>query len=208
MKMLPRRTGSTWLTHEHLTLLDALFDVAGSFRLLRHESFSEQWNLGYSHGLDDPALRRQLRWLCQHGILIADGDDDSAVFRTTAAGGELWSAERCPVWERYCTERYSTTSKGRTIMTVCATSADIRDRFLDLWPVAPARRRTMTIPDRGLVGWHPFGRLFVGLACYTELLEWTSNEYESYKRHQAMVERERTWWRTIRELQRFIGESA
>jgi hypothetical protein len=208
MHDLPFRTNRTWLTDDQLILLDVLFNGSTLFQLLCREGFLEQWNLGYSHGLDDGELRCHLRWLCEHGVLVAEPRGDDIGFRMTVSGGELWSQERCPVWERYCMEYYSTTSRGRTRMSVLAVSPQVRDDFLALWPLYPARRRTATIPDRGLIGWRPFGQLFAGVATYEEQRRWTWDEYavwvERWRQHQAVLERERSWWRFVPELQRFI----
>src|SRR5436190_20042369 len=132
MQELPFRTCKTWLTDDQLILLDVLFRGGTSFRLLRRDGFLEQWNDGYAHRLDDPELRCNLRWLCEHGVLEAEGNGDEAVYRMAAAGGEMWSQERCPVWDRYCTECYRTTSRGRTMLTVYAVSSRIRDEVLTL----------------------------------------------------------------------------
>jgi hypothetical protein len=208
MQDRPFRTYRTGLADEQLILLDVLFDVGASFELLREEGFQEQWNLVYSHGLDDRSLRSHLRWLSEHGALEIGSHSGRPLYRMTPAGGELWSQERCPVWERYCLDRYKTTSKGRTLMSVMAVSPHVRDSFLALWPLYPARRRAATITDPGLIRWHPFPRLYVGVATYHEPHEWTPDEYavwvEQYRQHQAVLERERSWWRCVPELQRFV----
>ncbi|HEY7157847.1 MAG TPA: hypothetical protein VH575_28070 [Gemmataceae bacterium] len=208
MHKLPFRTNKTWLSDDQLILLDVLFDRGTFLRLLRRESFCEQWNLGYSHNLSDDYLQCHLHWLCEHGVLEAERDGNQTVFHMTAIGGELWSQERCPVWERYCIEQYRMTSRGRTLMSVMAVSPQVRDNFLALWPLYPARRRTATIADRGLIGWHPFGQVFVGVATYEKKQQWTRDEHavwiEQYRRHQTVLEQERSWWRCVPELQRFV----
>ncbi len=84
----------------------------------------------------------------------------------------------------------------------------VRDDFLRLWPEYPARTRKATIKDFGLVHWRDFGKLHIGLASYAEPVRRTPDEYfEWMPRHQEhieQVERERSWWRTVRELQKFI----
>jgi hypothetical protein len=212
MRDRPYRTGTTWLTDDQLVLLDVLFDVSASLHLLRRENFLEQWNLGYDHGLDDAALECNIRWLCEHGALEPQRDGDHTWFQMTGGGGELWSKERCPVWERYCTERYTTTSRGRTQMSVMAVSPEVRDHFLALWPEYPARRKTTVISDCPLIAWHPFPRVYVGVATYEERHQWTPAEYvvwaEQHHLHWAMLERERSWWRCVPELQRFAPRPA
>jgi hypothetical protein len=208
MHDMPFRTGRTWLTDDQLILLDVMFARGTSFRLLCREGFLEQWNLGYKHHLSEPELHSNLRWLCEHGALEFEASGDQSVFRFTPAGGDLWSQERCPVWDRYCTECYRTTSQGRTMMTVCAVSPHIREEFLALWPSAPARRRTATIADWGMIAWRPFSQVFVGVATYQEQHEWTPAEFAVWAQrdgqHQEAVENQRSWWRCVPELQRFV----
>lgn len=208
----PYRTGATWLTDDQLVVLDVLFDLGAEFRLLRREQFEVQWNLGYVHALDDAALTCNLRWLCEHSVLEPERDGDRTWFRMTRSGGELWSRERCPVWERYCIERYTTTTRGRMQMSVMAVSAEVRDHFLALWPAYPARRKTAVIADRPLIEWHPFPRVYVGVAIYEERHQWTPAEYavwaERRREHWDRLERERSWWRCVPELQRFVPRPA
>jgi hypothetical protein len=193
------------LTDDQLILLDALFYAPTSAGLLRRDGFHHQWNFGYAHALDDAELDCHLRWLCEHGVLERETDAESVRVALTAYGGELWSQERCPAWERFCKERYATTSRGRTRMTVLAASPEIRDDFLRLWPPTPARFRKAAIDGLPLIDWHPFPRLFVGVATYEEQLEFNLADYaEDCQRH-TTVERERSWWRNVSELQRFVN---
>ena len=209
MHELPFRTNTTFLTDDELILLDVLFDGAKWKNCLYREVFREQWNLGYSHNLNDDELGSHLRSLCEHGVLESEFDDNGQCFRITVFGGELWSQERLPVWDRFCHDCYTTTSRGRTMMSVVAVSPRIRDEFLDLFPMYPARRRIATIERHVLISWHPFSKLYVGSATYIEQREWHSiEEYNAYKtmfrEHWELLKQKRSWWRTVGELQRFV----
>jgi hypothetical protein len=212
MHELPYRTFRTWLSDADLILLDIFFQGGASYRLLRRDVFCEQWNLVYSHGLSDDALARRLHELSERNVIEFVPDNRDGYFRMTVAGGELWSLERCPVWERYCTERYTRTPRGRTMMSVVAVSEQIRDDFLRLWLMYPARRRLTTIADFGLLRWRTFPQLYVGLATYHEQHRWTCEEYsvyvEKYTEHQRVLESQRSWWRFVSELQRFLAPAA
>lgn len=212
MSNLPYRTNATSLSDDELIILDAIFDGGASFELLRRSSFHPQWNLGYAHNLNDEELRCRLRRLCEQSILKTEYDCRRTYYCMTPTGGDLWSQERCPSWDRYCTERYKTTRRGLTLMSVVAVSPEIRDKFLMLWPMPPARRRTATIPGNRLIFWRSFSQLHVGLATYREETEWTSEEYDVYcqrdREHSAILRRERSWWRTVPELQRFLPNAA
>lgn len=212
MTDLPYRTNASSLTDSELILLDVLFDCRCEFRLLRGSVFKPQWNLPYSHNLPDSQLRQTLTTLCQRGILSSTIEDRRELFAMTSDGGEVWSSERSPDWNRFCMERYTTTIRNRTMMTVVAVSAAIRDDFLHYWPMYPARRRTTVVSDFGFVPWRPFGVLHVGVATYKEQREWTPAEYavyiEQFKQHQAVLYENRSWWRFVGELQRFLDHGA
>lgn len=205
--MPPFRTHATWLSDDDLILLDVMFDGSAMASMLGARHFLDQWNMP-PHGLSDEQLQCRLRWLCEHGVLDSIADDDGTRLQITAAGGELWSRERCPVWERYCTEKYRTTRQGLTLMTVVAVSPEVRDDFLRLWLYYPARRRTATIADVGLIPWRPFGRLYVGMATYQEITDWSCDEHseviEACRGYSTRLEEGCTWWRTVGELQRFV----
>jgi hypothetical protein len=208
----PYRTGETWLSDDQLVLLDALFKgYKTAVRLLRRSSFNAQWALGYAHELDDTALKSNIRLLCEHGVLAIKHDCDETRLQITCEGGELWSRERCPVWERYCTDRYKTTLRGRTLMSVRAISPQMRDEFLDLCPQRPARCKTAVLGSCTLIHWRPATPIYVGVATYEEPCEWTPEEFtewaEQERQHLTTVEQNRSWWRTIRELQRFVPHS-
>src|SRR5262249_5035397 len=107
------RTNDTWLSDSQLVIFDALFDRANPWRVLRRElgHSGEPFPMlrdvhlreehGYTHGLTDEELRHQLQWLCERGVLETASDYGETVYRITILGGELWSRERLPVWERY-----------------------------------------------------------------------------------------------------------
>lgn len=206
MSNLPYRTNATWLTDDDLILLDVLFDGGATFRLLRRSVFRDQWNLGYSHRLNDDELHRRLAWLCERGVLETTVDTDGTFFDLTAAGGKLWSEERCPVWERYCAVQRTTElpSKGRTVLAAIAVSPQILDEFLRLVPRCRVRRRTAIVPGDGYLPWLRFPRLYLGIVAYSE---WTPEEYsdrdQRYLEHRTRLELERSWWGDIKELQRF-----
>jgi len=207
MSNLPHRTNATSLSNDELVLLDVVFSGDVSFELLRRDAFHLQWNLGYAHDLSDIELREQLRRLCERHILATEDYPDCTRYSMTPIGGDLWSQERCPVWDRYCIQRNTTTRHDNTRTTVVAVSPEVRDHFLALCPGVPLRQRTVTIPGNRLLSWRLFPQLYAGLATYYEDPEWTFEEYLTHREppgQSAMVERERSWWETVRDLQKFL----
>ena len=217
MGVIPFRSNSTWLDDVDLILLDALFDHRASFRLLRRVVFRSQWNLGYSHDLTDEQLRIRIQNLVDREVLLAEHRPQGSVLAMTPQGGGLWSDERCPDWKRFCSERYTETSCGRELMSVVAVSSEIRDEFLRLWTECPhrhsVRRRATSIRNVrnfDLVPWNSFDCYHVGLATYQVQKASSVDEYRSHRvlqqRHIHRLEQERSWWRTVAELQRFVGD--
>lgn len=202
------RTYSTELTEDELLILDVMFECSVTYPMLRTCNFVPQFN-AQPHSLDDETLKAKLNELKRRGI--TRGEDHK--FRghhylsITPKGGELWAAERQPRWDRYCTETYSETRVGRTIMCVTCTMSWVRDDFVRLQPEYPARTRSSTIDDVGLIHWRDFGTLYVGLASYVKPREWTPEEFDEWLpkhlAHIQRVEKERSWWRTVNELQKF-----
>lgn len=212
MRNLPYRTNSTWLSDDDLILFDVIFARGTLIRLLRRRSFREQWNLGYNHNYTDAELKLRLRELWKHRVIEVESRNNRTYLRMTAEGGRLWSEERCPVWERFCTERIKTTSQGRSLMSVVAVSPGVRDDYLRVWSPKESRRRVTAICNFGLVSWRSFPTLHVGIATYFERLPQTPDEIAIYRQwyfgHQARAQNDRSWWRSVPELQRFITKEA
>jgi len=210
MPTLPYRAYTTWLSGSELIVLDRLFDCGVAFRHLRREGFRLQWNLPYSHDLNDRDLWQVLSQLCNRNVLKTEPSRGETYYCMTPFGGELWSRERCPIWERFCGTRGRTTSRDRELWSVVAVSPEIRDDFLRLYPLDPARRRTATITNFDLISWRPFPKLHVGLATYLEEHNWPVDRRdayrEAYRERTARLQQQRSWWRCVPELQRFVPD--
>lgn len=84
-----------------------------------------------------------------------------------------------------------------------------------LWPITheaekSVRLKRTTIKDHGLFVWHPFEIIHVGLASYIQKLEVTfPNGYAAWlEQKRAFIdqeESERTWWRSVGQLQKFVN---
>lgn len=205
------RSNKTSLTDDQLLILDVLIDGGAKPSMLRQRYFSEQWN-ARPHSLSDDELKTTIRQWLHEGILEAKSDSDMRYVAMTSLGGELWEAERCPIWERYCYDRYPAEIRGRSIMSVRCVTPEIRDDFLKLAVENPVRTKTATISDNGLIRWRQFDKLHVGLASFTEdepvamttqdeVNEWVSRRLSNIER----VESGRSWWRSVRELQKFVA---
>ena len=93
-------------------------------------------------------------------------------------------------------------------MTVIAVSAKTRDSFLRCWPLDSARRKVAAIRDYGLITWHPFETLYVGMLSYPEQTVWAEEELPHAERHRNrhfLPDSNRSWWQSVRDLQSFVG---
>lgn len=203
------RSGETSLTNDELLLLDVVFWIDATPAHLRRHGFEARWN-SEPHALDDGSLLATLSQLQRDRVLIQTSQEfrGQKYLSMTKEGGELWSLERRPIWDRYCSERYKITTRGRTLMSVAAVNAEIRDDFLDWWPYGSARRRKAVRRDTGLIKWRRFGMLHIGLAIYEDPCMAPEGEYQKHiecEEHDSRIETRRTWWRSVDELQRFVG---
>jgi hypothetical protein len=103
----PYRTGRTNLTDADLIILDAMFSGGALFRNIRRADYAEQQNTPYTHNLSDQKLRVRLEQLCQRQVIEQATHEIGTWHRLTAEGGALWSAERMPIWDRYCDTTHS-----------------------------------------------------------------------------------------------------
>jgi hypothetical protein len=214
MCRLPFRTGATDLSQDNLLLLDVLFDGGAPIRLLRREGFVEQW-MSCPHNLDDSQLRAELRAMCDHGLLCPDANSrGEQCVVMTEHGGDLWSQERCPAWDRYLIDCYRETIQGVPYVSIKATSAAIAYDMLRFggpcgnWILDGVRVRKFKIRNHHLIPWRSFPHLYVLVAMnYAESDSYFSDP-TTYRQHLDGLAQQRTWWRSVRELQKFLPASS
>jgi DNA-binding HxlR family transcriptional regulator len=169
------RTRTTDLTDPELLLFDILFRGGSAFGLLRDRGFRQQWNLRYSHGLSDDALRETLTRLVARGWLRHESpstSDDQVVYWLTPEGGTAWERERQPQWHHYATGHYALTQDSRVIFVHCAFTEATIDRFVEmgeaagLWGQRGTRYRRFTLRNYPLVYWKSLQTAYVcAIAC-------------------------------------------
>lgn len=210
MRKLPLRTGATDLSQDELFLLDALFDGGAPICLLRRECFGTHW-LSHPHDLDDSQLYAKLHAMCVQGLLktVATSLGDGIVM--TELGGELWSRERCPVWDRYLIDGYREIVSGKPSVSIVATTMAIADDMLRLggpcgdWTLDTARVRRFKIRNHQLIPWRSFTDLYVLIAVnYVESSSFDFPDPAAYRQRLGECDQRRTWWRSVRELQKFL----
>ena len=204
------RTHTTNLTDDELILLDVMFDFAVGCAMLRLCNFGPQFAVE-PHSLDDASLDDTIRRFIHDDIVTPFHHHRSgrAYIKLTKHGGAQWASERRPDWNRYCSYRECATIQDKTIVSVQCVSEDVRDDYLRHAFPNPIRTKTATVRDAGLIQWKPFARLYVGLASFREPINPSAAEFEEWmedlRKHEMIIEPRRTWWHTVRELQKFTG---
>ena len=201
-----RRTHVTPLSDDELILLNVMFDCAVPLRMLQQSVFTDHWNRP-SHKLNDDQLCDTMNRFCEANSLASEPDtwrDETCLYYSfTPHGGELWEAERTPVWDRYAMDQYGgrTDSSGRQTLLIRALSATIRD---DLWRISGevgmwssdiGRVRFWQISRHVLIPWKTFPRIYVAVGKIRD---------ECRRCDLSLYESRRTWWRDVEELQKFL----
>ena len=185
-------------------LFDGLFDVWDTLESLLRENYSTWHNLPYSHGLDAPALRHTLQGFLDRGLIQCRTEDRSGRemtwFALTERGGDLWTLERQPVWQRYCVDSCWPAETGGDAWLLSVRSpvvqtaraflnAAVRCRLyeVDLKQVTVERK-----PAQALIPWKTFDVVYELRAPVSSpaggQVDW------------GLYEKERTWWRNLNEL--------
>jgi hypothetical protein len=206
------RTFATSLTDDELTLLDVMFENVVVPSMLRQCNIYNQFLT--THSLGDLALSESIERFLREGI----AKPLDSIFRSqrclaiTEHGAALWSSERCPVWERYCVDREFAVVGDQTLVSVRAVTPKIREEYLQIAHSNPTRVKRTTIRDNGLLPWRSFDCLYVGLVSFTKPKWHPSDDLQPWLEYRqgelARVERQRTWWRDIGELQKFSNPSS
>ncbi len=205
MQNLPFRTHETWLTDGQLVLLDGFFHwqpvgdhIQIPSTVLREKIFGPgfPFDLDYSHGYDDEQLNCHLRWLCEHGVLEMAGD--SASYRLTIPGFELWEAERNPPWERFCRlwPLHDDSRSDCLWYFIGTPSPQIREDFLRLLEPRSLQQRSSTNSGESFLCWRSFPTIYCGAA---KIPKSKFNKYLKW-----LFKRKRTWWTRVSELFRFL----
>ena len=110
------RTNKTSLTNNQLLILDVIFDGGAKPSMLRQRYFAEQWHAP-SHSLSDEQVNSTIKQWLIDGVLEVHSGEDGRYVTMTQAGGDMWAAERCPIWDRYCTCLLYTSPSPRDLST-------------------------------------------------------------------------------------------
>jgi len=97
--MLPKRTKITHLSNGELFILDFLaLEGRSNFKNLCEKNYSIHMNVEYSHDFNDRELLRVLNTLKYEQYITFNNN----YYQITKKGGDIWTIERTPIWNRYC----------------------------------------------------------------------------------------------------------
>jgi len=179
-----QRTRATYLTDDELILFDCLWSAGAGFSLLRREFFADEWNRD-SHNLDDDQLRDTLHRFLLSGLLTVKNHNGDSSYWMTESGGQEWEAERLPVWDRFARNSYTFPARGKTVLTIYATSENNRDglwhlgRQVGMFKYAGGPISVTTLHDFQLGSWKRFQdvyRLDAGVSQLPMLIDWQTYE--------------------------------
>ena len=205
------RTGSTELSDDDLLIMDALFDGGSLLKNLVQKWLGIQGNMP-NHSLSNNELTETLkrwvkfRWLTWERKTYSFYSRPARaydVISLTSTGGAIWEQERQPIWERYCTDGYRGNNPNRTMLTVIALSESTRNDFVRYIPEKVFRCSMHRLRDQGLLGWRNFESLYVSVLMIEQKNTCSFEEFEQQRTRETEREYNRTWWRTVCELQRF-----
>ncbi|MDA0834908.1 MAG: hypothetical protein O2955_16515 [Planctomycetota bacterium] len=100
----PYRTHHTELTEDELLIADMLATLGPVwYGALPQRAYQFHMNLRYTHGVSDDDLPKMLDQMEIDGLLKSSPQSvhpPQFQYQLTIKGGDLWEAERLPIWQR------------------------------------------------------------------------------------------------------------
>ena len=215
MNDLPKRTKKTNLDTDSLILLDFLaINGSCNIKFLKKDDYPLHMNCTYSHKVSDDHLEDKIERLILNG-LVNKGFDVSVnidqniknqeyIYSMTKNGGKLWELEREPIWGRYCSDSSYQDNLNKNIeyFDLDCLTKDIGHQFsmcalsCGLYQYDPNELKLVD-SSSCLISWREFDKIYTWRASLIET-DTFSIDWDYYENH-------RTWWRDLKELQKFIA---
>lgn len=165
-------------------------------RCLASEVYPLHMNFGYSHGLTGHQLQVTLDRMKRRGLITisSEADDAESAVTLTPVGGDQWSLERAPVWDRFIFENGSLSGER---FTVVAANESISRRYIGSRIAAGIEVQAGPIGVRrgvslSLIPWKRFQNMVV----LRLARERSTNRHVDWDVYESM----RTWWTSLAEL--------
>ena len=212
------RSFNTSLSDKQLGLLDVLAICGWEVNVLKSEEFSERANMSH-HGYSNKELDDELEKMVKGGLLeindFYNNKTKKLLFKKnvnlTNKGGGLWEAEREPVWSKYA-ESYDCFSSD--VPDFVGNNKDLDFVLLESQSLTTVKKMFEYYVANKLNG-EIIGEPIYNIKRNVKFLYW-KNEVTLHKYYYQIklksevdwnkYETNRTWWRTVRELQKFVGQ--
>ena len=202
------RSHESNLSDRELFLLDFLFDAIAPRAMIDDENFPIHNNTPYSHGFNTRELDAVLIKFSNEDVLFSEQHNhhgkQTQYFGLTAKGGELWESERKPSWGRYIDDSQELSKEeGIWKAKIRAFSPEILTESSAYY----AESGFLGIPVSEL----EYAQVISSLVYWKEpftVYECTylAREDECPKKtNWAEYEKNRKWWRNVRELQKCLA---
>ena len=192
----PPHSGRSDLSNPELLLCDFLWEHTVMTRCLADEAYPLHMNVRYSHGLSLRQLHSTLERMTERGLVTVSApfaDAESSV-TLTPHGGEQWSLERNPDWERFIFEQ-GNIADNRT--TIVAANESLGRHYIGARIAAGIEIQAGPIKVRrnvslAVLPWKTF--------CGVTVLRFARYPTDCRYVHWDIYSQNRTWWTTLAEL--------
>ena len=197
-----KRTSQSGLTDDELMIFDFwALNGGASLGILNRESFPIHNNSVYSHSFSEKELEERFSVWKQQGWIVEKDNGEERFYTLTFVGGEIWESERLPCWDLFCLDTsYLTDDEQQSWLEIFCVKEEVGRAF------------AKTALACGLYHF-PLEQLSLTEAAHNEPLDWKSfPRVWSWKVQLQeglggldweVYEKERSWWRSLDELQRW-----
>lgn len=197
----------TDVTDDELLLMDFLAVLGPApLGMLRRDDYVMHMNLETTHDISDSGLSLVLDQMKTKGWVTLESEDEPGKDRyaLTPKGGLLWETERRPIWTRYSTALLGETA-GRNYCRVTAYDRQTGEQFIrtadalgySFHLLPDHQTRWEQISEPGIRYWDCLDRAWM---CDFDIVRTDDSVWEDW----GELERRRTWWDQLNELQKFL----
>lgn len=184
-----------------MLLMDVMFDGAVFEYLLHAQVFEQQWHRE-SHSLSVQQLNALLASMETRNLIVKSsrmrGQVSCATYALTPSGGELWSVERQPLWDLYCSF-YFCQHRERRRITCVSSNPKTCQACLEVVASDRTNARIVTnLQNVKLIYWKQFSSYTVGVTFERDL-----DEEASFLERRQRIQKSQFFWSSLRDLQKF-----
>jgi len=205
MSPLLFRTHVTDLSDEELSFLDGLFESPQCKLIKVNDSgFYRIWKISEGRPVIITEKRHDaIASLYRRGVLVIIMETKGFCITIFPAGGELWSLERCPVWEKFALWNceLSSTDNSSEEVVVRTVSAAVRDQFVEYFGPWAESFTTGTDPSFSLSPWTALSTFFTARILLSEDGQEQIDEPDFLRKLTHRIK----FWSNVSQLQNFLN---